>query len=252
MALLLAGSSTKSFDPHFHSVYEIIICKEGAGIILIDEKKYPVHPGSILVVPPKAIHQGVWNSPFCELYFWSDEPIHAVGENEAVPILLEDDGKGTLTQLFEMLLHRFAERDKNDFTMSLLFELIMRLLAEKCIAKRMDPVVESVRHYLVLNYQDPELSLEDVLTMSGYQKDHIRRKFSAAYGVTPSAYLTNLRIESAKRLLCQKKKLGLSISEIAAMCGYYDGQYFSRVFKKCVGVSPKKYMDAETSSSFST
>ena len=96
-----------------------------------------------------------------------------------------------------------------------------------------------------MRFNDPELSLSSILVSSGYNKDHIRRRFISAYGVTPVEYLTKLRIDNAKSILKKRKELNLSIAEIGVMCGYYDAYYFSRVFKKCVGVSPNEYLQKD-------
>ena len=84
--------------------------------------------------------------------------------------------------------------------------LFIRLITERCASGKADPVSESVSRYLALNFNEPELSLSKVLTDTGYNKDYVRRRFIAAYGVTPGQYLTNLRIENAKKLLRQRKE----------------------------------------------
>ena len=52
--------------------------------------------------------------------------------------------------------------------------------------------------------------------------------------------MTNLRIENAKILLLQSE---LSMKEICAEIGYTDPNYFSRIFKKCVGVTPTEFKE---------
>lgn len=121
-------------------------------------------------------------------------------------------------------------------------ELFLRLLEEKCAPPKNDPAVEEICSLLARNYSDPELSLSKILSATGYQKDHIRRRFVAACGVTPVEYLTELRIENAKRLLERREDMGLTVAEIAMRCGYYDSHYFSKVFKKRVGVTPERYV----------
>ena len=69
----------------------------------------------------------------------------------------------------------------------------------------------------------------------------IRRRFVAACGCTPIEYLTSLRIENAKKLLERRHEMELTVSEIAIRCGYYDSHYFSKAFKKRVGISPEHY-----------
>ena len=64
--------------------------------------------------------------------------------------------------------------------------------------------------------------------------------------MTPLEYLTQIRIEQAKSYLINSNIY--SISEIADMCGFSDQYYFSRVFKKTVGVSPRDYKKNRNSS----
>ena len=51
-------------------------------------------------------------------------------------------------------------------------------------------------------------------------------------------YLTGLRINKSKELLCDDK---LSVQDVAELVGYRDLKYFSRLFKKTTGVSPSDY-----------
>ncbi len=241
MSLLLAGTNSKSNAPHSHLTYEIIYALEGEGVIAVGNQKFEMRHGSILVIPPKAVHHRCTDDKFKEFYFWSDEPISFHGDAAEKALLFRDDVGGILLQLITVLVHRFSEVDKNDTALSLLYRLILELLGEKNAAENGDPIAAEVRRRLLAGYQDPELSLADILAATGYQKDHIRRRFRAIYGMTPSEYLTYLRIENAKRLLQRRRELCLSISQIATACGYYDGLYFSRVFKKATGVSPKDY-----------
>ena len=56
-------------------------------------------------------------------------------------------------------------------------------------------------------------------------------------GTTFSDYLTKVRLEEAKKHLAQ----GLSVEKTAELVGYSDGNYFIKIFKKYVGVTPAKY-----------
>lgn len=243
MSLLLAGTVTviKSAGAQSHPVHEIIYFVEGGGTVAVGDRKFEVRRGNILIIPPNVLHQRLAGEVCRELYFWSDEPIPFQGDAEEGGLLLSDDAEGTVLQLITVLVRRFLEVDKNDTALSLLHRLILELLGEKAAARQGDPVAEEVRRCLLSRYGDPELCLGEVLDATGYQKDHVRRRFRAAFGVTPSEYLTSLRIENAKRLLGRRRELNLSVSRIALMCGYYDGLYFSRVFKKVTGLSPKEY-----------
>ena len=234
MPFLLIAALPKTMTyiaPHRHAFCEITYCTEGEGTVLIGEKEYRAHAGSIFVIPPNVNLQ-------------TDYPFPSAADLFGHGILyLEDDGERTVANLMQMMLHRYIGGKKNDTTLTLMHELLVRLLAEKCATLQADPAVEEVRRLLTLNYNDPQLSLAAVLASTGYHKDHIRRRFIAACGMTPCEYLTALRIENAKTLLGRRREMGLSVAEIGAMCGYYDGHYFSKVFKKQVGVSPERFAE---------
>lgn len=79
------------------------------------------------------------------------------------------------------------------------------------------------------------VSLAERLSVSSSQ---LNRKLSAVSGYTPSAFITNLRIESAKRKLITDNR---PIGQIAEECGYSDIAYFSRTFKKITNCSPSQF-----------
>ena len=58
------------------------------------------------------------------------------------------------------------------------------------------------------------------------------------YGIGIAEHIRFLRIEKAKRLL---EDNNLPLAEIASLCGFKDYNYFITVFKRVVGISPKKY-----------
>lgn len=64
------------------------------------------------------------------------------------------------------------------------------------------------------------------------------RIFKSAYGITPYEYYTGIRIKKAMSLL---RSTGLSIKEIAYKLSFCDEHYFSNVFKKYTGMSPREY-----------
>jgi AraC-like DNA-binding protein len=63
--------------------------------------------------------------------------------------------------------------------------------------------------------------------------------FKKEFGCTPNEYILEKRINEAKRLLTSEKDR--NITEISAMCGFFDYNYFIRVFKAKTGITPLKY-----------
>lgn len=77
--------------------------------------------------------------------------------------------------------------------------------------------------------------LASVVNMSPF---HFARMFKGALGVPPHAYITNVRMERAKRLLAASN---LSLREIATTVGYQTQAHFTGVFHKQVGTTPRAY-----------
>lgn len=73
---------------------------------------------------------------------------------------------------------------------------------------------------------------------------HFARAFRRSLGVAPQRYLTQLRIEEAKKLLT---KGNLPLSDIALICGFGDQSHFTRVFGEMTGESPGAWRRTRTS-----
>jgi AraC family transcriptional regulator len=85
-----------------------------------------------------------------------------------------------------------------------------------------------------------ELALEDIASAAYLSEYHFARLFKQITRVTPHAYLANLRLERARKLLAET---ALPISEIAAMVGYQSQSHFSKMFKSVAGITPRAYRE---------
>lgn len=103
--------------------------------------------------------------------------------------------------------------------------------------------IESISNaaaYIETNFMN-DISISELLNVSHYSQRHFIRLFSATYSTTPQQYLLNIRIRHACSLLKDK---AFSITEIATRCGFNDSNYFCRIFKKNIGVTPSAYRKA--------
>ncbi len=80
--------------------------------------------------------------------------------------------------------------------------------------------------------------VEELSESLGVSKSHLVRVFKAAVGIPPGQYLTEVRIEAAKQLLCHRE---YSLEVIASLCGFSGANYLCRVFKKVTGQSPASW-----------
>ena len=91
--------------------------------------------------------------------------------------------------------------------------------------------------YIAKNFTR-RLRNDEMAKAAGISTVYFRKLFTAAYGISPAAYVQNLRINKAKDML--KSDYG-SITDIALSLGYSDIYDFSRVFKRLTGISPAAY-----------
>lgn len=97
-----------------------------------------------------------------------------------------------------------------------------------------------IRRYLLGHYAE-EITLESISSELGYSRTYFSKLFKRLFGMNFVAYLTDLRIEEAKRLL-EKENLG--IQEVAARTGFRGNAYFSSTFRRLTGQTPSEYQEA--------
>lgn len=85
---------------------------------------------------------------------------------------------------------------------------------------------------------DPHLSLTRLAAELGISGSQLTRRFRAVHQVTPVRYVTELRIDRARRLLVGTDR---TVAEVAGACGYASAYYFARAFRRETGQTPSKY-----------
>lgn len=96
-----------------------------------------------------------------------------------------------------------------------------------------------IKKYIDDNFSQQKLSLNAISTELSYSPKYISTIFKKTFNIGIAEYLNTLRIQNACTLISQGFT---SVSHIASQCGYADPQYFSKVFKQKMGVSPQKYI----------
>ena len=98
--------------------------------------------------------------------------------------------------------------------------------------------MQNVLAYIDEHYTDEDLSLNTIAAIASVSPGYFSSMFSQRMGMTFIEYVTGRRIERAKELLVTT---GKSTSQIAALAGYRDPNYFRSVFKKQTGHTPREY-----------
>lgn len=104
---------------------------------------------------------------------------------------------------------------------------------------RQSSAVLLIQKYIDDHFTDPDFSLDHISSELSYNKKYISYTFKKHMGIGIIEYLHTIRIQNA----CSMMKQGFtSVSDIANKCGYTDAQYFSKIFKEKMGLSPMAYM----------
>ena len=137
------------------------------------------------------------------------------------------------------LMGRLAEeRDASERVRSqLAFALLCELSDADSAAPTLPPLVAAAIEDIRRNYAGL-YGVEELSERLGVSKSHLVRAFTAALGVSPGRYLTNVRIEAAMRLLLHRE---YTLDVIASLCGFSGANYLCRVFKKTTGQSPTQW-----------
>lgn len=235
MQVLLVGRAPEPLNnvkEHTHPHWEIVVVTEGEGWTRIARERWEFQKGDLYVVPPYTPHAAGSDTGFRDVYFHVDklpfrtDLITLVGELEESPTLAE-------------LMYTMYLRQGRRTSLDSLGDVLVQLAADRLAEERCQPLSRAIRDYLTRNCSDPEIRMGQLAAQFGYTDDHLRRCFKEDFGITPLEYLLQLRLRQAKRLL--RMMPVWSVEEIARQCGFEDPFYFSRVFKKEEGVSPRQF-----------
>ncbi len=128
----------------------------------------------------------------------------------------------------------------NDTIIKYLVNLLQTVIEyrEASSLKKYSGILLKAKEYINENYANYDLSLQNIANNVNMSPSYFSTIFSQEEGMNFIEYLTDIRLEKAKELLlCSNKKS----SEIGYEVGYKDAHYFSYIFKKKLGLTPKEY-----------
>ena len=122
-----------------------------------------------------------------------------------------------------------------------LCELINTAIENVRSMQKTDSIVHSqkdiIKDYIDRNYKK-DISAKDVAGILGYSDVYFSKVFKQLFDDNFINYLTKIRIDRAKLLL---KDISFNIKEVGKSVGYADSNYFTKVFKRSIGMSPSEY-----------
>lgn len=127
--------------------------------------------------------------------------------------------------------------EMNCMLTDILSELALSRLPEYSDQAALSRPLSEVWDYLEHHYTEP-FSLEKLEVRFGINRYRMCREFSSAYGIPPQKYLTQKRLEEAKKMLLNTE---FNVSEISSRVGYENVNHFINLFKKYVGLTPNAF-----------
>jgi AraC-like DNA-binding protein len=152
-----------------------------------------------------------------------------------------------MNRLINKAVRELNEKKRNFEILTRLYFAELFVLISRELDKQLDfennrntPLTETILQHIHTNYNQ-KIQFEQLAKKRGISSRHLRSIFKKNIGVSPVAYLMEYRINRALELF---KDQSLSIKEIAFDTGFVTQQYFSKIFKLNVGITPKEYRNS--------
>lgn len=252
--------STKNnpnFDIHSHECCEILFCLKGGKNFLIDDKIYKACDGNVFILNQFEAHKITFEEDCpVERFVLQLHPefifsastddtdlsrcFYIRNENTSNCIALNKEEKDYLEDLFLSLKkeYDYGEDVMKNAIMLQLLAFVNQKFVTNHSAEYKIPEEQLKKAVLFINeHLCDKLTLEMIAKELYISVNQLCKLFKSALGTTVMKYVVGKRISQAKKYL----KSGISVSETAEKCGFYDYANFIRTFTKCVGTSPGKY-----------
>jgi len=233
--------NTFKVEKHTHSTWEVVYYTSGKGYVEIGGEKIPFAENDIFVIPPNIPHTDYAKDGFRNYHYNLSEFEY----NRTGYIEFRDDENKNFLRMITQLHYEFHLR-RNNWTniVNSICDVLTQYMISFTESFNKNEYVEKVINDIIYNFSDPDFDINEALDKTHLNKDYFRRLFVKHTGKTPLQFLTSKRITFAKQLLSTQKQTDMQICEIAWRCGFSNCYYFSRVFKKETGMSPKAWADS--------
>lgn len=230
---------TFSMHRHTHDDWELVYCTGGGGQFIFEDGAIKYTVGDIVIIPPKTPHMNNSEEGFTNIHINITDATLPFKE----PVMITDDSDRHILTAFSDAFYYFNSKIENK---RLIIAAFGNLIVNYAIAfhstKPLRDVVGMIKSDIMEHFTDCDYKLDEYLKSIPFSYDYLRKLFKSEMGMTPHNYLNSLRMQMAEKMLCMGGAGEQNISQIAYVCGFSEPLYFSRVFKKYYGCSPKNYL----------
>lgn len=226
-----AGGTAYSYKMKKRPFFGICFITDGAISYKTENSEIIAESGDITVLKKDALYRAEFLAPQTKdiLINFQCSSDFAADENNDITLI---KGCKSLKDDFLEVLNYAAFSERGCMVKSILYRIldgITQFGAETALSAQIKQLINS----------EPAMSEADIAKACSISISTLQRTFRAAYGKTVSEYKNDIRMARAKKLLLSGM---YSVEETAIMLNFCDCAYFSRCFKKHVGVSPKKFI----------
>ena len=224
----------------FHFLY----IKSGSCTALLNENEAELNPGEMIIYFPNVKQKYTFcnrNDTSYWLHFSGHEAkrlLELCGIKNSCIIKLFNTNR--VNNIFERMVCDFNLGKNNFMTQSWLLQLFDEIKSS-CSGKKSavsDERIDKAVNLMLTNYSK-KLNLDYYARQCSLSRDYFLHLFKRVIGIPPGKYLLNIRMNHAVYMLTYSV---LSVQEIASVCGFDDALYFSRAFKRHIGISPSDFI----------
>lgn len=226
--------------------------ESGEFIIDIYDSAVTLKKNDIFFIPKDVLYGAHTKSGSVHTYFYfdaelekSEEESHfgkmykygASIEADSVKLVIPDQAASDSSVRFHLenvLCELTRGGSVSNLKMNISFMSALAEISENYLTKNSDFIALEIEKYINKNYRE-KITLAKTAAHFGYTKQHIINVFKNHTGMTPTAFINDVRLKQSTLLLAEQNK---SIREVALQCGFEDVNYFSRMFRKKFSKSP--------------
>ena len=233
-------SFTHTLDSH-----ELIFHFSGQSIITFNGKKLEVSENTIRFLPKGENREYIVdrkeNGDCIDIFFDTDCPI----SEEA--FVLRPEKSAAIGSLFKKIFSVWISRSDGYYfeCISLIYKIFAELQKQNYIPDNQYQTIKPALRYIEEHFLDGKISMKTLADCCSVSYSYLKRLFIKKFGIPPTKYIIQLKINYA----CDLLHSGLyNITQIAEICGYSDIYFFSRQFKEYMGISPSGFVERYKSS----
>ena len=229
-----AYKKNSSFENFSHHTHELIYFLTGEGTTKINNITYTYMPNNVCFTHIGDIRNNNCSKTtnyICIRFTGSSSLLNVVS---GVYSCNDDE----ILSLFININKEYKNKNYNYYAMCnlLISQLLIKLDRCGSIENKDTDIYNLIKE--IDNTMSFNKSVSEMACSVSYSYDHFRHKFKEITGQSPTSYIINKRIENACKLLLLNK---YTCTEITMMCGFSSSSQFTNLFKKTIGITPKKY-----------